>query len=368
MESLENIQRRCGELGLATDPKYRFRFGPLGLPISAAEKSELEEIGRAAADYLRAVDHWYHGLRESPRGSPWCAILHKGVPGDILSLPWRDRLPTTFMVDTTWTVHGWRVVEIDATNRNAFGFPIVMRQLYQLPSLWEGIDVAWRRAGWSGVTQIMARLHRFYVPYFRAFLRRVDGRLIAEDGGTPEKAGLGPFLDLPILYWNKPVLERLLERGKEADIFGIPPKHYLGSKAALTLPWEEEFFREHPITKYLPQAHLLQRSRPRPPGEFMIKLLQSNGSHGVFMNDAARLAAFGQERRAQAIWQTKLPRIKRRIMGYDETGATQEYERYIRVSIFVTADGTVVDADATACDTEIVHGGVDAILTVPVAA
>ena len=369
MANRKLLQDRLRSCGLSDDPKYHFLLGPLGLLITLAEKVELEAIGRRAAELVKTVDSWYAREREQPSGSRWPGLLHRGLANEYINFPWRPAIPITFMVDTVWTTEGWRVVEVDVTNRNAMGYPLLMRGLYDLSSLWRGLPEEWRSKGWNGTTQIMASHHRYYDPYFRHFLQSLNGELITEEelpawlerGMTAETK----LLDLPILYRSKPVLPKLLEVARDLPI-AIPPKHYLSSKAVLALPWETDELRDHPITAYLPETRLIRKHGLLPTGNFFVKLLQSGGAHGTFYNDHASLTRFAKERRPQAVWQQALPIATRPAAYLNDDGTLVEGNFYVRISLFVNCEGEVVDADATCSPNVIVHGSKESIMTVPV--
>lgn len=371
IQNIEEIRRRFAEVGLSAESKYTFKFGPSGLPITAAEKCELQEIGRTAAEYVQLIDHWYRRASKSPAGSWLVSVLNTVIPrkSGYRSFPYDDGLPVTFMVDTVWTAAGWRVVEVDVTNRNAMGYPLVMRHLYGLPSVWKGVDEQWRQSGWEGVVQVMADHHRYYEPYFKFFLRSIGGQLVKEENlgkwlkeNQDQDARL---LDVPILFRSKLSAPRLLAAAAKWPV-GIPPKHYLSSKALTTLPWEMNLAREMEISKFLPVGRLLCRTRPLPSGDFFLKFLQSGGAHGTFFNDRERLLALHSERKPKAIWQEALPICTRSVAYYDDNGQLAHGDFYVRVSIFVNQKGEVVDADATCSPDNVVHGSKRSVMTVPV--
>ncbi len=368
MQDLKTIRKRVREVGLGAEEKHQFVLGPQGLPITLSEKLELEEIGVAAAQFIGHVDRWYKEQKDLPGGSWWLRLMGKGVPADYLHAPWVSELPFTMMVDTVFTSQGWRIVEIDATNRNAMGYPLVMRYLYDLPLLWQGLAETWRAGGWAGCTQIMGDLQRYYEPYFRFFLKAIDGDLVREAELRRWLGGFGDntkLLDIPVMYFSNDSLERILQRLGKFPI-AIPPKHPLSSKATLSLLWEEEGFVDEPVKKFAPVTRLLSSGRPLPSGSFLVKMLQSSGAHGVFLNDSGLLAKLHSERKPQAIWQEQLPITTKRVRFLDDDGNLNEGDFYVRVSLFITSDGKVVDADATCSPSAIVHGSRQSVMTVPV--
>lgn len=371
MVTYSEIQSRLVGVGLAADSKYQFLLGAAGFQITKNDKDQLEDIGRVTASFLRDVRSWYDREKIRKGGSREAAQLESGVPSEYVQLAKCSAgvLPVTMMVDTVWTNLGWRVVEVDVTNRNAMGYPLVMRHLFDLPRLWIGIDQAWRENGWGGVTQIMADHHRFYEPYFRFFLQQIGGQLVTEaqlpqwitDRSLVELS----LLDLPIMFHSKDHLARLVEMAALARI-AIPPVHALSSKAVMALPWEIDEFSGNDMKTCLPETHLLRRSFTPPDRDFFVKLLQSGGAHGTFYNDRGQLTGFALDRRPRAVWQEALPIARRKISYLTSEDQMVTEERYVRVSIFITPNGEVVDADATALNDHIVHGNRHSILTVPV--
>lgn len=374
--SFDEIERRFQEVGLGHETKHRFRFGPKGLPISEVEKEQLEEIGDVAWDFVAQIDDWYLKAQASPAGSWMANVLASALPrkgGGYRDREnfWPGNRPWTFMVDTVWTSQGWKIVEIDVTNRNAMGYPLVMRHIYGLNGIWEGIDSYWQQ--WEGVTQIMPGRLRYYEPYFRFFLSKIKGRLVTE-------AELGQWmkecekdedkevslLDFPVMYYSREVMSRLFNILRYAENVAIPPKHYLSSKALTTLPWEMNRATDFEVAKFLPKGRLVCRTRPLPEGDFYLKMLQSSGAHGTFYNDRERLAALHSERKPKAIWQEALPICTRPVAYYDDNGQLTHGDFYVRVSLFVTRKGQVVDADATCSPDNIIHGSKRSVMTVPV--
>lgn len=363
MDIMHEYKEKLNQVGLGTEAKYRFLLGPLGVLFSLADKTQLEMIAAAAATFIRGVDEWYREQTTNGRGHWVTGVMASGVPKWLLRFPWREDLPATLMIDAVWTSQGWKIVEIDVTNRNAMGYPLLMRWLYNLPSMWEGLDEYWKRSGWSETTQIMAEQHRFYEPYFRFFLSRINGTLLKESEFL-EQHSMTRLLDLPSMF-HSPHLEALALHARSIPI-AIPPKHYLSSKAVLTLPWELPVFEGHSISEFLPRGHLLRKSALLPTDNFFVKLLQSGGAHGTFHNDRERLKNLALERRPQAIWQDALPIEKRSVSYVNTNGDLVSDDFYCRCSIFITPAGKVVDADVTASRSPIIHGSNQSIMTVPV--
>ncbi|MEK7105542.1 MAG: hypothetical protein AAB865_02570 [Patescibacteria group bacterium] len=371
---LTALRTRRQELGLS-DQKYQFVHAPQGFMIIEPDLRQFEMIARLVHAFLERVDAWVPTqIRPGGGGSWWGSILQKGLPAPYTRLPWKGVLPETVMIDTVWTDHGWQVVEIDVTNRNGLGFPMTMRELYGLPKIWKGTPAAWREAGWQGVVQVMGARQRFYEPYFRNFLRSLEGELIPQADlaawlARPREAV--QLLDLPVLLPVDesddvtPLIEALLERAANWRV-AVPPVHQLSSKAVLALPWEIDAFQDDPIRHILPETRLVCRSRQMPPGDFFLKLLQSGGAHGTFVNDTERLARLSAERRPEAVWQRALPIVKRRIEHLDANDNLVDGEAFIRFSIYIDREGTIVDGDVTGGQESIVHGGRNAILTAPV--
>ncbi len=380
MRTFDQIEAKFQEVGLGHEAKHRFRFGPKGLPISQAEKDQLEEIGEESRWFIYQMDDWFLKAQESPAGSWMANVLTSALPRknsgyrDSKNCP--NNMPWTFMVDTVWTTQGWKIVEIDVTNRNAMGYPLVMRHLYGLDGIWEGIDNYWQE--WEGVTQIMPDRIRYYEPYFRFFLSKIKGRLVTqaelgqwikeqmkaweEDKGAKELE----LLDFPVMYYSREVMKELFYILRNVEKVAIPPKHYLSSKALATLPWEMNRSKDFEVTKFLPKGRLVCRTRPLPEGDFYLKMLQSGGAHGTFYNDRERLLALHSERKPKAIWQEALPICTRPVAYYDDSGQLAHGDFYVRVSIFVTRKGQVVDADATCSPDNIIHGSKRSVMTVPV--
>ena len=363
MNENEILERACG-IGLA-DPKYRFVFAPQGFLISQEDLEELVCLGATTMNFLAKADSWYRREMMSSGGSHLVSILQRGIPRDYLPFGLQTALPQVTMIDTVWTENGWRVAEIDGTNRNGLGWPLVIRHLYELPSLWKGNDEVWRDAGFGDTVQVMAHHCRFYEPYYRFFLKAVGGTLIPETEiveRIDELEAAASLLDLPILFKGE-CIKRLVELTNRIPV-GIPPKHYLSSKALLALPWETKDFLADDIARFLPKTHLLRCHAQPPEHQFFVKLLQSSGAHGTFYNDMDKFKELAT-RRPQAIVQNAWPIAKRPIVFLNGDTLKEEY-KFIRLSIYVSPSGEIADADVTASDEVIVHGNNRSIITVPV--
>lgn len=374
MNPLRELSDRRYQLGLS-DPKYAFLHAPFGFPITHADKSELEAIGRTAHAFLARVNDWLPSQIRPGGGTWWGSLLQKGLPANYANLPYRPEMPQTLMIDTVWTDDGWRIVEIDTTNRNGLGFPLMLRDLYDLPNLWLGTAQSWQRDGWNEPTQVMSHRHRFYEPYYCRFLKEVSGRLILQneiDDWLARVDSTVKLVDLPVIqaidehdHHAHELVARLLTTVGHLPI-AIPPKHQLSSKAVLALPWEVDEFRSDPVKCLSPEARLVCRSRELPKNPYFLKMLQSGGAHGVFLNDNARLASLLPMRRPEAVWQRALPIRKRMVPYLDQYGVLRDDPFFIRLSIYVDQTGEMVDADVTASQAHVVHGGHQSIMTVPV--
>lgn len=359
---MEKLSVRRQELLNSEEPKYVFRFGPEGMRINSDDVASLGEIARAVVSFLTALAAWYW-----ENSNHWATgILRKGYPAAYNHVRGRlwPNLPRVVMVDVVWTSTGWKIVEIDATNRNALGYPPLLRELYSLPASFGEIQNAFVDV--SGLTQIMADQYRFYEPYYRYFLNLTGGQLICErEIKEWLQTADSPLLDLPPLYHSHDHMDALLSRAEQSRVV-IPPFHWMSSKAAIALAFEIDELR-NVINKFVGDSRLLYRRAEIPSGDFFVKLLQSGGAHGTFHNDHEALARYRGEKKALAIWQAALPIERREIPVLSECGSIKIEKRFVRCSIFVdTLTSKIVDADITACDVPIVHGGKEAVMTVPV--
>ncbi|MDD5357487.1 MAG: hypothetical protein PHS53_05095 [Candidatus Pacebacteria bacterium] len=357
------LKERTREIGLVS-PRYDFLLAPRGFPVSQKDLEELSRIGKTAMVFLHNADVFFK--KESASGSSqWAGMLRKGIPPPYLPLLLRDGLPQTVMIDTIWTEDGWRIVEIDAVNRNGLAYPPVLRYLYGgMKCLWKGNEQAWKDAGFEGMTQVMGEQYRFYEPYYRFFLKMMGGTLVPElsiesmDGQFSAES----LLDVPILHRSDPT--KLIALAEKVKI-GIPPKHHLSSKATLALPWEREAEFSAEIKEFLPETKIIHRKSIFPKGDFFVKHFQSGGAHGTFFNDQAKLEA-ARVNRPFAIWQRALPIAKREVQFLDTEQTEKTAELYVRFSLYVDLTGEIVDADVTASDSVIVHGGRQSVMTIPV--
>ena len=196
--------------------------------------------------------------------------------------------PTLIRVDLMVDIAGnWKIAEIDPANKHGMGFALATRyesgagnqqKLLSLVAPFVTDDV----------TVVLGRQEEFFrleQRYFAKMLAEYTGKrieVVSEDG-LPKKLRRGKGLILDFPFCNNLKSREVLGRRflGQPEVFFNPPRHALGSKALMTLPWEHEEWLEHAgmsmteireLRKYLPPTYL---------GPFVVKDVLSSGARGV---------------------------------------------------------------------------------------
>ncbi|MBI4224950.1 MAG: hypothetical protein HY617_01320 [Candidatus Sungbacteria bacterium] len=311
--------------------------------ITTEDLAHISRIGRLVHTLL---EHTMYGLGES---SHWVSsILFNGLDMyyEELGIAHPRISPTLIRVDLMVDVQGnWKIAEIDPSNKHGIGFA--------LATCYESQAKEWQRllsliAAYvtEDVTIVLGRkevFFRFEQRYFAKMLAKYTGKnvmVISEDQLT-KKLEDGLILDFPFCY--NPESRELLGRRffRQPEDFINPPRHMLGGKALMTLPYEYASWLEsagmsktqiEELKTYLPPTYL---------GPFIGKEVFSSGAKGVFFDAVGKNTVFQKY-------------IPQRAFLLD--GA----EKFIRMACFFVQDqlGELI----VSANTELpVHGGNTAV-------
>lgn len=188
------------------------------------------------------------------------------------------------------------------------------------------------------------------------------------------------FVNLPLMTENKVLEQELLQRYQTGDLATLMPvKPFLGAKNMLAV-LRNDMQREQLeailrsqmsadslglIRAYLPESWPIFRHTEPPTDEhFLIKESLSSGAKGVvFAGEATFERRFkeAQSRSGTFIMQKKVP-TKRRVISFFEptTGQLERGEFNMRIVVYFL-NGVPAEAVVTACDSDLVHGGKQAV-------
>lgn len=224
---------------------------------------------------------------------PVSEILFEGLDAQYceLGIAHPEMSPTLIRVDLMIDVEGnWKIAEIDPSNKHGMGFALAIRyesgavDRQKLLSLLAPFVT-------DDMTIVLGRKEEFFrleQRYFAEMLAEYTGKrieVVSEDGIPKKfKRGRGLILDFP--FCNNLETRKLLEQRflGQPETFFNPPRHALGSKALMTLPWEHREWLENAgmsmteikeLKMYLPPTYL---------GPFIGKEVFSSGAKGIFFD------------------------------------------------------------------------------------
>ncbi|MEK7607895.1 MAG: hypothetical protein AAB484_03185 [Patescibacteria group bacterium] len=238
---------------------HAFLLSPNVYQISREQHCELQKLGYALYDCLRAFSHMasivYNPSHNYGYGGAWHIVrkvFATGVPlmyhelqglrvGDIPRL-----LKLDFMVD----INGkFRIAEIDGHNKHGIGYSTLSARLRSavhpssivLPGVVNMLAQEVKRQGFDEIKIFYADRERFYLPEFeivRDELKRygIRCKLFSETEASETDLESGLFLDLPFLYVRKSLYDVIVPAYKTGIVkFVIPPKPFFGAKGVLAL-------------------------------------------------------------------------------------------------------------------------------------
>ncbi|MBI4224955.1 MAG: hypothetical protein HY617_01345 [Candidatus Sungbacteria bacterium] len=201
----------------------------------------------------------------------------------------------------------WKIAEIDPSNKHGMGFALATRYENRAGDRQKLLSLLAPFVT-EDMTVVLGRHEEFFrleQRYFAKLLTEYTGKrieVVSEDGIPKKlKKGKGLILDFPFCHnlESRVLLGRRFMEQPEAFI--NPPRHALGSKALMTLPWEHEEWLEdagmllteiRELKKYLPPTYF---------GPFVVKELFSSGAKGVVF-DAVKKRAIFQKYVAQRVF------------------------------------------------------------------
>jgi len=263
--------------------------------ISTRDLQHISRVGVLVNILLRTV---MAGLKSDP-----CMVselLFSGLAPDYraLGMCHPERAPMLTRVDLMVDVCGrWRIAEIDPANKHGSGFSLAIRyesgagERQKLLSLIAPLVT-------DDLTIVLGRNESFFryeQRYFAQKLAEFTGKnvkVIAEEKLSRNLDGLNLILDFPFCHdaENVKLLGRLfMER---PEIFINPPRHGLGGKALMTLPWEHEQWLELAGMNQIEIQELKAYLPPTYSGPFVGKEVFSSGAKGVNFDSIGKHTVF----------------------------------------------------------------------------
>jgi len=263
--------------------------------ITAQDFQNISRIGVLVYTLLRSV---VEGMKKSSLtiSDLLCFGLDTGYRN--LGTIHPERLPTLIRVDLMVDVCGrWKIAEIDPANKHGTGFALATRyesgagERQKLLSLLAPYIT-------DDVTIVLGRketFFRFEQRYLAEKLAEHTGKnvVVVPEEKLAKKLGGGLILDFP--FCDNASTELLTRRFMEQpECFINPPRHFLGGKALMTMPYEHAEWLEDAgmskpeideLKKYLPPTYL---------GPFVGKEVFSSGAKGVSFHGVDNRAVFQQ--------------------------------------------------------------------------
>lgn len=236
---------------------HGFLLSPSAYQITAKHKQELQQLGFALYDCLLGLSHiaviaYDKSINYSGAWSMVRKVFSTGVPMiyqetqglNVRHIP--ALLKVDFMVDRSGEL---RIAEIDGHNKHGLGYSTLGKRfrqaIYPDANVLEGtvklLCEEVRRMGHDTLKLFYADQERFYVPEFEIAQQEfrangIECILMSELDACEEFVSSGLFLDLPFLYHNTGLYEKILSAYKDGTVqFIIPPKPFLGAKGVLGL-------------------------------------------------------------------------------------------------------------------------------------
>lgn len=254
--------------------------------ITTEDIQHISKIGALVHILLKCT---LNGLEKNPH--PVSTFLFDGLDAYYrqLSTAHIEMSPTLTRVDLMIDVEGnWKIAEIDPSNKHGMGFALATRyesgtgeeqRLLSLlvPYVTDDVTIV------LGRKDTFFHLEQcFFAEKLAAYSAKNIAVVLEEKLATDFHGGL--ILDFPLCdnIESRELLGRKFMERPESFI--NPPRHVLGSKALMTLPYEHAGWLEDAgmsrflideLKEYLPPTYL---------GPFVVKEVFSSGSKGIFFN------------------------------------------------------------------------------------
>ena len=237
----------------------------------------------------------------------------------------------------------WKIAEIDPSNKHGLGFALACRNESGAGERQKLLTLLAQYVT-DDVHIFLGRKESFYArekKYFAQKLTEFTGRRVKvfseeqlEAQKFPEN---GIFLDFPLC--GEKASRMLLSRWKERpDSFINPPRHGLGSKAVMALPFLDQYlFKNYGSMSSEELDELKKFIPPTYNGPFVTKEVFSSGAKGVYFD------AIGKETVVQKYVKQK-------------TFPLADADRFIRLAVHLV-NGKLAELTVTASKNLPVHGG-----------
>mgnify|MGYP001560334296 FL=1 len=316
--------------------------------ISRIDLDHITRVGQLVCTLFRST---MDGLKASSP-SPVSSVLFDGLSADYQALGIRHPqcYPVLTRIDLMVDTDGnWKIAEIDPSNKHGMGFALATRYESGAGERQKLLSLLEPHVRQNDITTIViGRKESFYTreqKYFAGKLQEHTGRTIdvmPEDLVENWVNSDSLMLDFPICH--NPAAFKKLSRfflGTGPGHFINPPRHMLGGKALMTLPYEHEEWLESAgmgeseiveLRKYLPPTYL---------GPFIGKEVFSSGAKGVFFDAVGK----------KIVFQKYIPQRRFSLGGE---------ERFIRMACHFVGS-SLGELTVTATKSLPVHGGNDSI-------
>lgn len=417
---ISNIVRESGLWSDGREQSHGFILSPSVYNVSAAQRLELEAIGRALHTCMKGLGHIAVEVSNPKKSGNhtyglFAKALRTGVPKayHTLMLERPEATPHICKVDLVLTEAGFRIVEVDGHNKRGLGYCTLVSRMREAMShgmaAFSGAATAFAEEltvrGVSYAALLYGVRERFYYPEFLILkdeLRRfgvellvvgegevrLDGeRVVVPDGRVTPRV----FVDLPFMYENGALHELLGRLYRNGEIeFLIPPKPFLSSKALLALLRNESgnveaeaLLRSHIepaslelVRRYIPETHLVHSpKREKEPEKrwreiscrkaYVLKQVISGGMKGIVFRDETERweKEFSLACRADCsyVLQEEVTNVAWELEHFGCDGSLQRQGGwFLRLIAYCTQTG-IADLLVTARKDKKVHGASDCL-------
>ncbi|MFT5036746.1 MAG: hypothetical protein ACI9VM_000310 [Candidatus Azotimanducaceae bacterium] len=380
---------------------YHYVLSPDVFHISRTLQALLKQIGAGVVSFQDGLTALDVCARNGNRNEH--SLVNSLIKGSCGNLPRESgtRMPVC-KVDVMLDQDGYPwIAEVDTYNPRGLLYLAVLREMrekriseFQLyPGVVEYFLQSMLSRGAHKVLWVHAHKERYYTPWFKAFaslLKSRDIHLVVKNAVSLSSADVASADSIVMTPTRMDSVGELAAKEllvqtylRRPETFWYPMVPWFESKVwmAFGTPGfaKDEYnslVQQSPgllaLSAYIPQTVLvgkqfrndvhIQSSN----GPLILKAAISSGMKGVWMQDdrdyEAKLTEYSAARRPNAVLQRQIQQGTISMRSYRESGVVESDYYYVRLVVYVAADGSIVDVGVTARLTPDVHGAPDCLM------
>jgi hypothetical protein len=406
-QKLQNVITESGIWNGARRNSHSFLLSPSVYSISKTQSEKVTTLGQVLYECMTGLSQMAiiaYDKQANYRGA-WPQIrkvFSTGVPvryHELQGMNLRD-LPKLLKLDLMVDENGdFKIAEIDGHNKHGLGYSTLGKRLREAvmpeakayPGVVSCLANEIRRIGHESITFLYADQERFYIPEFEIAVDElkqngIHASLVSEMDVSDKDELQGLFLDLPFMYHNDNLTDRLVTGYKNGSVsFVLPPKPFLGAKGVLALlrndandPHLESILRAFIRTSsldfvraWLPETHLvgklgisekrvLEMAKIK---RYVLKESISSGMKGTVFSDSSDFETTLREASATSLnWilQEEVRNQSQKFSHYENGNVCSGEDWYMRVTVQYI-NRALGDVIVTARRDKAVHGAKDCI-------